>query len=475
MHDLALEKWTAVSLQRTTASRQTPGARFAPPLIHEVIASAGHPLDLAARRAAEARLGYDFSRVRIHSDARAGASADSVGAPAFTVGEHVVVHPNEYRPATSDGRQLLTHELVHVIQQRHAPRAIERPIPIGPATDPAEDEANLAAQAAGQAYRNSRAAAMPASSYSSPVLQRQLKKLPTWAGQFLLNEYAPQVGEDNPDVNGATITMHFQPNDLVEAREIAFIQTARGIVDGKPRTMDYGNELSQKVAESRNIPKGETGQGTHIDQRPYNRTPVGAMKSAGGNTLAGPTPNLEYTDIGFHFHDTDGSLKTKNPMFHDTPNLTTPRDIQQEQEFETAAVALKGKQEGVYYGSVEWGWYKYPSQNIPKLKEFKVRSKDAPSGVFQRAGQMWNVSTTTEGKPSIQVPGMDMSRIRTATILFEGPGGGKKLGQLSKDVRVGQTDLRTPGSRSQWINVVIVDGALAGKRGWVAGADLGRS
>jgi hypothetical protein len=314
---------------------------------------------------------------------------------------------------------------------------------------------------------------MPGSSYSSPVLQRQVKKVPTWAGQFLLDEYEAQVGEDNPDVNGATITMHFEPNDLVDAREIAFIQSARGIVDEKPRTKDYGNDLSQKVAESRNIPRGETGQGTHIDQAPYSRTPVGGMKSEGGNTLAGPTPNLEYTDIGFHFHDTDGSLKTKNPMFHDTPNLTTPPEIEQEQEFETAAVALKGNQEGVYYGSVEWGWYKYPSQNIPKLKEFKVRSKDAPSGVFQRAGQMWNVSTTTDGKPSIQVPGMDMSRILTATTLFEGAGEGKKMGQLSKDVRVGQTDLRGPGSHSQWVNVVVVDGALAGKRGWVARLDIG--
>ena len=31
--------------------------------------------------------------------------------------------PGEYRPAHADGRELLTHELVHVVQQRGAPRS----------------------------------------------------------------------------------------------------------------------------------------------------------------------------------------------------------------------------------------------------------------------------------------------------------------------------------------------------------------
>ena len=56
-------------------------------------------------------------------------------------------------------------------------------------------------------------------------------------------------------MNGATITMHFHPNDFVDAEEIAFVQTARGVVDNKPSTKDYGNEAAQKTAESRNIPR----------------------------------------------------------------------------------------------------------------------------------------------------------------------------------------------------------------------------
>ena len=456
------------ALQRKIDSPAASSPTVAPPIVHDVIASAGHPLDRATRRTVEARLGHDFSRVQVHRDTTAGRSTDAVGARAFTVGDHVVIHPDEYRPGTVEGRRLLTHELVHVIQQEHTPRSDGARIPIASASDSAEREANVAEKEAEQTNQTLRSNGTPQLSQSAPILQRQIKKVATWGGEFLLDEYAAQVGEDNPDVNGATITMHFQPNDLVDAEEIAFIQTARGIVDERPRTKDYGNDAAQKTAESRNIPKGETGQGTHIDQMPYSRTPVGGMKKEGGDTLAGPTPNKKYTEIGWHYHDPSGKLQTSNAMFHDEPNLVVPPTIEQAQEFETAAVALKGKQQGVYYGSVEWGWYKYPSQKVPQLQEFKARSKDAPSRVFQQAGQMWNASRTTDGKSSIQVPAMDMYRIREATPLFEGAGAGKQIGQLSKDVRVGETDLRESGANAAWINVIVVDGQLAGKRGWIS-------
>jgi hypothetical protein len=81
---------------------------------------------------------------------------------------------------------------------------------------------------------------------------------------------------------------------------------------------------------------------------------------------------------------------------------------------------------------------------------------------------MWNASRTTDGKSSIQVPAMDMYRTREATPLFEGAGAGKQIGQLSKDVRVGETDLRESGANAAWINVIVVDGQLAGKRGWIS-------
>jgi hypothetical protein len=65
----------------------------------------------------EPRFGHDFSRVRVHTDARAASSARAVNALAYTVGEDIVFAPGHYSPQTKSGERLLAHELVHTIQQ----------------------------------------------------------------------------------------------------------------------------------------------------------------------------------------------------------------------------------------------------------------------------------------------------------------------------------------------------------------------
>ncbi|MEV7278375.1 DUF4157 domain-containing protein [Streptomyces sp. NPDC093111] len=85
--------------------------------VHEVLRAPGRPLDEATRTDMEARLGADFSDVRLHTDSAARASAAEVGARAYTSGSHVVI---------GDGgtdRHTLAHELTHVIQQRQGPVA----------------------------------------------------------------------------------------------------------------------------------------------------------------------------------------------------------------------------------------------------------------------------------------------------------------------------------------------------------------
>ncbi|WP_265868175.1 DUF4157 domain-containing protein [Streptomyces sp. SKN60] len=94
--------------------QQPPVQRSA---VHEVLRAPGRPLDEATRTDMEARLGADFSDVRLHTDSTARASAAEVGARAYTSGNHVVI---------GDGgadRHTLAHELTHVIQQRQGPVA----------------------------------------------------------------------------------------------------------------------------------------------------------------------------------------------------------------------------------------------------------------------------------------------------------------------------------------------------------------
>ncbi|MCC6168608.1 MAG: DUF4157 domain-containing protein, partial [Caldilineaceae bacterium] len=81
----------------------------APPLVHQVLAAPGQPLDPGTRAFMQARFGYDFGGVQVHTDAQAGASARAVYAAAYTVGEHVVFGAGRYAPHTQVGRQLIAH------------------------------------------------------------------------------------------------------------------------------------------------------------------------------------------------------------------------------------------------------------------------------------------------------------------------------------------------------------------------------
>lgn len=78
----------------------------------------GQPLTRSAREFFEPRFGYDFSGVRVHSDAKASDLAHGVNAKAFTIGRDVVFGAGQqYKPESAEGKSLLAHELVHTIQQ----------------------------------------------------------------------------------------------------------------------------------------------------------------------------------------------------------------------------------------------------------------------------------------------------------------------------------------------------------------------
>jgi hypothetical protein len=91
-----------------------------PPIVHEVLRSPSQPLDSFTRSFMEPRFGHDFSRVRVHTDAKAAESAQAVNALAYTVGQSVVFGESKYAPSTHAGCELLAHELAHTIQQRNA-------------------------------------------------------------------------------------------------------------------------------------------------------------------------------------------------------------------------------------------------------------------------------------------------------------------------------------------------------------------
>lgn len=142
--------------------------RSAPALVQRVLNSPAAALDSQTRTFFEARFGHDFSRVRVHSDAEAAASARAVDATAYTVGQHIAFDSGKFRPHTRDGQKLIAHELAHTVQQNRAATGIGH-LPIGEPSDASEKEAD---RAASQALDNG----MVSNQANRPLsLQRQLK------------------------------------------------------------------------------------------------------------------------------------------------------------------------------------------------------------------------------------------------------------------------------------------------------------
>lgn len=154
-------KIVAAQVGRKSRPAQQPN-RFSA-TVREALASPSQPLAEESRTFMENRFGHDFSRVgvlagsgsepaaeaeanrvaafaahasarvdderrmnlgdtKIHTGPVAADSARALRARAYTVGSHIVFAPDQYRPDTVAGRQLLAHELTHTLQQRASGR-----------------------------------------------------------------------------------------------------------------------------------------------------------------------------------------------------------------------------------------------------------------------------------------------------------------------------------------------------------------
>ncbi len=113
-HDFSRVSTQSISAQTGPA---LTGGEQADPLEREADELSDRILSSPAEAAVDSR--YDFSAVRVHTDALASASTQAVGAMAYTVGHHIAFGMGNYAPCTPEGRKLLAHELMHVVQQNH--------------------------------------------------------------------------------------------------------------------------------------------------------------------------------------------------------------------------------------------------------------------------------------------------------------------------------------------------------------------
>ncbi|HET7461253.1 MAG TPA: DUF4157 domain-containing protein [Longimicrobium sp.] len=104
------------------------GPGVAPPIVHDVLATGGRPLEAGTRERMEEGLGADLGGVRVHTDGQAAESARAVNAHAYAVGNDVVFGAGRYAPGSREGDRLLAHELTHVVQQQGPAPSLRRTI-----------------------------------------------------------------------------------------------------------------------------------------------------------------------------------------------------------------------------------------------------------------------------------------------------------------------------------------------------------
>ena len=124
------------------------GGRVHPDVTSQINAVRGRGVPLAPDLAEQigGKLGDGFADVRVHTDTLSDSLARSVQARAFTTGSDIFFAQGEYRPQSSAGRELLAHELTHVVQQRGAPVTGE--MRVSDPGDALEREAERAARGA---------------------------------------------------------------------------------------------------------------------------------------------------------------------------------------------------------------------------------------------------------------------------------------------------------------------------------------
>ena len=132
-------------LRQAGASEQEGGGMDAIERSIDQARGGGQAMGHSTRARMEGAFGADFSGVRIHTDARADGLSQALSARAFATGRDLFFRQGEYNPGTSAGRELLAHELTHVVQQNGD--GAQRKMTVSQPGDPLEVEAEQMAQA----------------------------------------------------------------------------------------------------------------------------------------------------------------------------------------------------------------------------------------------------------------------------------------------------------------------------------------
>ena len=350
--------------QLDTARRGIGGSGGPLPHLAEIQRSFGH---------------HDVSHVSAHQGSRAISAARVIGARGYTIGDRVAF-------AGKPDLHTAAHEAAHVVQQR---AGVHLAGDVGEAGDTYERHADAVAD---QVVRGHSAEALldqkaSAGSRSLGVQRQVVQRAPisTDFGVFDTTKY-DSTGPAGAEW-GLDIAITFDPDRVkADARKIGLVQSIRYQLGG--------SAVAGFPSHHRRMVPSGTGEGSQIDRYgggPYGN-PLYAADSPGAKDKLGDTPTVPgWGQHGWNYKDKTGALQHEVATLFDQPSLPG-RKKNAAQTFETAALAVEGKQSGTYMGSVSWGWSTDAAGKFTKLP-FSLKSKGKPSAAFIAAAKQWNTVT----------------------------------------------------------------------------------
>jgi hypothetical protein len=187
--------------------------------------SEGRPIDAATRARMEPQLNTGLGDVRVHTSARAAASARDLGAAAYTIGDDIVFGAGRFAPATGRGSRLLAHELAHVAQQRANAHVL---VQLQPAETP--EAPGGAVETAAAAARRRLTVTVVSGILSNAGIPSVGAPLVTSAAYGFSEELYRQLIEQRRGLILLANLARVGPSDIVEVNKGFVIGLAEGIV-----------------------------------------------------------------------------------------------------------------------------------------------------------------------------------------------------------------------------------------------------
>lgn len=224
----------------------------------------GQPLDAALQAQMGEAMDHDFSAVRVHTDAEADDLNEQLSAKAFTTGQDVFFREGAYDPGSGGGRELIAHELSHVVQQGSGRVSGDGSgATVRHAGDTFEQEADRAADAA-------------ATAAASPV-QRQ-------------PEGKEELVQGNPAAQRQTPEEEEEP---VQAKSSVQQQPEEELIQGQPLVQRQEEEEEIQTQRAR-------------DESAYRHSEEGALYTGREVPPAGhlipPTSTIQRNDVSWEVH-----------------------------------------------------------------------------------------------------------------------------------------------------------------------------